>query len=160
MSSSLTYVFTAHKRDLSSPPFIPPFTSCYICNSIKGRKEKGGRLSIISTTECFLVCFFSCFFFFFIQQLLSHEKQKSMIKWSIKQFIPPLSSGLLVVEAELVAPGATEQDSLTGLFFTTGSLCAPHPHSLWHVAQLSPVALRPVSLHSAHITLSMTPWQR
>ncbi|GLD54429.1 inactive phospholipase D5 isoform X1 [Lates japonicus] len=31
--------------------------------------------------------------------------------------------------------------------------------SPWHMAQLSPMALRPVSLHSAHITLTMTLWQ-
>lgn len=72
----------------------------------------------------------------------------------------------LVIETELVAPvlcslmEVSERNNLTGSFFTAGSPSAPQPQPHWHEAQLPPVALRPVSLHSAHITLTTALWQK
>lgn len=106
--------------------------------------------------------FFWLFFrqFFHIQQVLSHEKN-------------PLSNNQLhdsfllspLVMRPVVCRGGThtavERHSLnspTRSFLSSlGSLSAPHPLSLWHVAQRPPVAFHPVSLHSAHITPSMMP---
>lgn len=158
MSSSITYIWG---DDFISPYLIPVFPFLPRCHLHKGPWEH------VPTTfwkSCRLRGFSGCFSdsFFHIQQVLSHEKN-------------PLSNNQLqdsfllshLVMRPVVCSGWTHTaverhwlNNPTRLFLSPlGSLSAPHPLSLWHVAQWPPVAFYPVSLHSAHITPSMTPWK-